>query len=146
MRGLAEAELALGHAAAARSIHEQVLALRAKFWGREHWEVAQSLVDLADLAAKQRDATAEGRFRREALALRCAVLAPSHPDVARSVLALGHFLCAHHEPGEGAALLAEGLILAVGAPALAGDADRAKAALSACAPGALAASGSSNSR
>ena len=135
MRGLAEAELAMGQLAAARATYDEALALRTKFHGRQHWEVAQSLVDLAGIAARLHDAEAEGDSLREALAIRRAVLPASHPDLARSVIALGQFLCDHRQPAEGAALLGEGLALAAAAPGLAAETERAQATQSTCAAG-----------
>ena len=108
-----------------------VLALRTKSWGRKHWEVAQSLHDLAELAAKRQDTVGEERSRREALEILRAVHPPSHPDVAREAIGLGLFLCAHLQPAEGAQLLDEGLRLAATASQpLTAEADQAKAALS----------------
>ncbi|MEO7793220.1 MAG: hypothetical protein ABIV06_00490, partial [Thermoanaerobaculia bacterium] len=70
---------------------------------------------------------------REALTIRRAVLEPSHPDLERSIVALGTFLCVRKRSEEGAALLGEALNLASAAPALAAEAKAAKAALATCA-------------
>src|SRR4029079_19033764 len=57
-RGLAIVETATGNFAAARTLHERVLALREAARGAEHWEVAQSLDDLASVAEKTDDRAA----------------------------------------------------------------------------------------
>ncbi|MEO8277133.1 MAG: serine/threonine-protein kinase [Thermoanaerobaculia bacterium] len=134
MRGLAEAEIRVGHIDAARKLYERALDLRTRFWGRSHWEVAQSLEDLAHLAAREHDSVAEERFRREALAIRRAVQLPHHPDLARAVLALGELLCAHPGSAEGLALLAEGAGLAsTASPPLPDEGAEATAASARCA-------------
>ena len=134
MRGLAEAESKLGRDAEARAILERALERRVRYWGREHWEVAQSLEDLAKISGSLRDAAAQEGYLREALTVRRAVHAAGHPAIAHATLALGLLLCTRGSTAEGERILLEGLELAEAAsPALpATESDTARRALAAC--------------
>jgi hypothetical protein len=109
-------EAATGHLAAARALDERVLALREAARGAEHWEVAQSLDDLASLAERAGDRAAQIRYLRRALAVHRKVDDPGHPQTARAAARLGGALCAAGDR-EGRALLEEAIALRQSAPA-----------------------------
>lgn len=119
MRGLAAAELALFSPQAARDQYERALRIRLETRGEYHWEVAQSLGDMAEIEGRLRHPEAEESYLRRALAVRSAVHDPTHPDLARAVARLGGFLCtgkaAETSAAEGRDLLGKALALAAGA-------------------------------
>jgi tetratricopeptide (TPR) repeat protein len=135
MRGIGEAELALGRPLEARAAFERALELRTKFWGRNHWEVAQSLHDLAGVARRLGDRHSEERYLRESLAIRRAVQAPSHPELARAIFALARFCCENGQVREGSELLVDGLELArAGSTSLAAEVETAILLQASCSP------------
>jgi tetratricopeptide (TPR) repeat protein len=135
MRGMGEAELKLGRPLEAHAAFERALDLRTKFWGRNHWEVAQSLDDLAGVAARLGDRPAEESYLRESLAIRRSAQAPSHPGVARAIFALARFCCANGQAREGSELVAEGLELARSGPtSLAAEVEAANRLRATCLP------------
>jgi hypothetical protein len=135
MRGLAAVEMELGRNDEARRQLEWSLALRERVHGPVHWEVAQSLADLAEVARLQGDRRAEETYLRRALAISRQVFAASHPELAIAVAQLGDALCRNRGHAEGTALLSEAITLRQ-ATAAGGDADLAawRRSRDACAP------------
>ncbi|MEO7794765.1 MAG: tetratricopeptide repeat protein, partial [Thermoanaerobaculia bacterium] len=90
---------------------EKALALRERYWGHDHWEVAQSLGDLAALSHEAGWAKEEEHFRRAEYEVREKVQPETHPAVARTARVLGGLLCDRGRREEGQRMLNEALRL-----------------------------------
>jgi eukaryotic-like serine/threonine-protein kinase len=116
MRGMAAAEMALHRLDAAREQYDRALRLRLETRGERHWEVAQSLEDLAMIEGRMGRRAGQESYLRRALAVRRVAHDPAHPDLARALARLGEFLCAGTSGAEGGAMLDEALGLAAKSP------------------------------
>lgn len=94
----------------ARPLLEEALALRERLLGKDHPEVAGTLVRLGGLAQRSNQGDAEALFRR-ALAIREARFGPRHPDVAEVLNDLGMTLAAKGRFDEAEPLLRRALAL-----------------------------------
>jgi Tfp pilus assembly protein PilF len=84
----------LGLYAEARPLLQEALAIRERLRGRDHLDIAATLVRLGSLAQLSGQGDAEPLFRR-ALAIREARLGPESPEVAEVLNDLGTTLAAH---------------------------------------------------
>lgn len=111
MNGLASVDLATGRLDRARRQAEEALALREKAYGPKHVDVARSLDDVAEIAGKQEDYTAEEACLRRGLAICRESYEADHPELARATSRLGGALCRKRGSEEGRKLLAEAIRL-----------------------------------
>lgn len=79
---------ARGDLAAARALFERSIALNEKLSGPEHPELAETLVDLGEVARLEGDAAAAADLCRRALAIAEKAHGPDHPDARRAAAAL----------------------------------------------------------
>ena len=94
----------------ARPLLKEALAIRERLRGREHPEVAETLVRLGLLAQRSGKGDAVALFRR-ALSIREARLGPGHPEVADVLNQLGMTLAAHGRFDEAETTLERSLAL-----------------------------------
>ncbi|HSF43137.1 MAG TPA: serine/threonine-protein kinase [Thermoanaerobaculia bacterium] len=100
----------LGFYDEARPLLEEALAIRERLRGRDHPEVAETLVRLGSLAQLSGKGDAVALFRR-ALSIREASLGPGHPEVADVLSNLGMTLAAHDRFDEAEEILKRSLAL-----------------------------------
>jgi tetratricopeptide (TPR) repeat protein/tRNA A-37 threonylcarbamoyl transferase component Bud32 len=94
----------------ARPLLQEALAIRERLQGKDHPEVAGTLIHLGGLAQRSNQGDAVALFRR-ALAIREARLGPRHPDVADALNDLGMTLAAKGRFDEAEPILQRALTL-----------------------------------
>ena len=101
----------LGLYDSAASILEKALSIRRGLFGRDHPDVAESMMSLAVVYYDKTDNASAEPLYREALAIRRKIFGGEHESVAESLNGLGLFLTAKGDDEEAEAVLRESLAI-----------------------------------